>query len=201
MQTGLRRCSALSSLHAALLLQVILLAASCSPMKPKADWDSLLQSLPKKIEISSLPYYAQEENQCGPAALAMVLAYKRGKSVSPSQLKGLVYSPSRKGSLQLDLIGASRRMGYLAYKLDNTLQSIIREAAGDNPVIVLLNKGLSWFPIWHYAVVIGYDGFEKELILRSGLDEREVIPESVFANIWNRAGSWAIVVLDSGRTS
>jgi hypothetical protein len=33
----------------------------------------------------------------------------------------------------------------------------LREVAAGNPVLVLQNLSFAWAPVWHYAVVMGYD--------------------------------------------
>ena len=41
--------------------------------------------------------------------------------------------------------------------LKGGIHSVLPEIAAGNPVLVLQNAGWSWLPVWHYAVVIGYD--------------------------------------------
>ena len=71
-------------------------------------------------------------------------------------------------------------------------------AAGQAPV-VLLNLGLSIQPLWHYAVVVGYDLPAGEILLRSGTVRREVMPLSTFEHTWSRSSQWAFVVLPPDR--
>ena len=107
----------------------------------------------------------------------------------------MVFLPGKKGSLQSDLITAARRLYFLPYKLDGSVISIVREVAAGKPVIVLQNLGFSWFPRWHYALVVGYNSLSKEFILRSGTTARQVLGQTVFENTWARAKNWAIVIL------
>ncbi len=65
------------------------------------------------------------------------------------------------------MIGAARRHGRVAYVISSPEELLVEVAAG-NPVIVLQNLGLSWVPVWHYAVVIGYDGDADMVTLHSG---------------------------------
>ena len=62
------------------------------------------------VQLSSVPFYPQEAYQCGPAALAGVLG-AAGVAATPSSLAPQVYLPGRQGSLQLELMAASRRAG------------------------------------------------------------------------------------------
>jgi Flp pilus assembly protein TadD len=71
----------------------------------------------------------------------------------------------------------------------------LREVAAGHPVLVFQNLGFDAYPFWHYAVVIGYDLEQQELILRSGERKRLLRPFDVFERTWQRAGHWAVVVV------
>jgi hypothetical protein len=114
--------------------------------------------------------------------------------VTPDALQSQVYTPSRKGSLQIAMIGATRRRGGIAYPIRG-LNSIWPEIAAGHPVIVLQNLGLSWIPVWHYAVVIGYDFIEHTVILRSGISERKEMSFKTFEKTWARSEYWGLLVL------
>jgi tetratricopeptide (TPR) repeat protein len=62
-------------------------------------------------------------------------------------------------------------------------------------VIVLQNIGLSWIPVWHYAVVIGYDFQKNTVILRSGITERKEMSFYTFEKTWARSDFWGMIVL------
>ena len=138
----------------------------------------LPENVPAGVELDTVPFYPQDAYQCGPATLAMALTWS-GLTVTPDDLKDQVYTPSRKGSLQLAMVGATRRHGKIAYQI-NGPESIFQEIAAGHPVIILQNLGLSWLPVWHYAVVIGYDAPEQDVILRSGTTKRKVMSYYLF---------------------
>jgi tetratricopeptide (TPR) repeat protein len=71
--------------------------------------------------------------------------------------------------------------------------------AAGTPVIVLQNYGVGPFPVWHYAVVAGYDYPRGELMLRSGEKPRLVIPFGVFEYTWKDSGYWAMVAVPPER--
>lgn len=154
--------------------------------------------VPPRVELSGVPYYAQEDYQCGPAALAMALG-ANGFGVTPQALAGQVFLPGRQGSLQIEMLSGARRQGALAVEILGTLEALMRETAAGHPVVVLLNLGLSWAPTWHYAVVIGYDLDDESFLLRSGPMERQVMPFRTFELTWERAGKWAFVVVPPGQ--
>ena len=153
--------------------------------------------IPAKAMVENVPFYAQDELQCGPASLAMALNWS-GVDVKPSDLSPEVFTPGLKGSLQNSLIGSTRRHGRVAYPISGA-GPLMTEISAGHPVIVLVNLAFSWYPQWHYAVVIGYDQVEKEIILHSGLTEGEVISFWAFNNIWKRGDYWGLLVLPPHR--
>lgn len=152
---------------------------------------------PERVFLDTVPFQAQEEYQCGPAALGMLLDWS-GVEVAPALLTSQVYSPSLQGSLQPSIIAAARRHGRIAYPLSGSA-ALFTELAAGHPVLVLQNLGLSWFPRWHYAVAMGYDRGEELVFLHSGLEEASPLPARVFANTWARGGSWGLLVLPPER--
>ena len=159
----------------------------------RAPMPQLPEKTPLEFELSSVPFYPQDEYQCGPATLAMALTWS-GLPITPDELENQVYTPSRKGSLQLAMVGATRRHGKIAYEI-NDPETIFPEIAAGYPVIILQNLGLSWLPVWHYAVLIGYDVPAREIILRSGTTERKVMAYDLFQKTWERSNYWGLLVL------
>ncbi len=154
-------------------------------------------SAPARARIAGVPFFPQEELQCGPASLAMVLNWS-GIAVQPAELTPVLFSPGLGGSLQSALVGGARRHGRVAYPLSGP-PALLAEVAAGHPVIVLVNLGFFWYPKWHYAVVIGYDGEEEEVILHSGRTANERLSARLFGNVWQRSGYWALVVLPPER--
>ena len=154
--------------------------------------------LPSRAELTDVPFFAQEEYQCGPAALAMALN-AAGVSVTPDALVNQVYIPARKGSLQVEMLAATRRRGLIAYELEPQLIDVLREVAAGTPVIVLENYGFRIRPLWHYAVVVGYDLERGQTIRRSGTKQRQTMPFTVFEYVWKDEGHWAMVAVPPDR--
>jgi tetratricopeptide (TPR) repeat protein len=95
---------------------------------------------------------------------------------------------------------APRKFGRLAYVLSPNLDSILAEISAGRPVLVLHNYGVPLLPRWHYAVVIGYDSAKDEIILRSGVTERQVLSARAFMRAWDNGKRWAMVILRPGET-
>jgi hypothetical protein len=177
---------------AGLLIYILLLLFGCTSMQ-RTPMPQLPENVPDRVELETVPFYAQDAYQCGPATLAMALTWS-GLTVTPEELKDQVYTPSRKGSLQLDMVSAARRHGKITYQF-NDPAALFPEVAAGHPVIILQNLGLSWLPVWHYAVVIGYDGAQQDVILRSGTTNRKVMSYHVFEKTWARSNYWGLMVL------
>ena len=168
------------------------LLVGCAGFK-KSELPLLPENIPPGFELERVPFYPQSDYQCGPSTLAMALTYS-DLPITPEALQSQVYTPSRKGSLQMAMIGATRRQGRIAYPILG-MNSIWPEIAAGHPVVVLQNLGLSWIPVWHYAVVIGYDFIENTVILRSGTTERKVMSFFTFEKTWARSDYWGLIVL------
>src|ERR1043166_6350954 len=140
---------------------------------------------PQTAELAEVPFYPQQDYYCGPATLAMVLN-ALGVNITVDALAEQVYLPGRKGSLQVEMLAATRRQGLVAYRIEPQLDQLLAEVAAGNPVIVLENYGFSSYPVWHYSVVIGYDLKNFEVVRRSGLKERQVQPPPVFEHLWKK---------------
>ncbi|MBM4437831.1 MAG: PA2778 family cysteine peptidase [Actinobacteria bacterium] len=154
--------------------------------------------LPLRAEVGGVPYYAQEDFYCGPAALAMVATWAGGAPLTQAEAAALVYTPHKQGSFREDMVAAARRAGLRAVPVRD-LRSLLDELAAGHPVLVFQNLGLDWVPAWHYSVAIGYERDRRALQLRSGPFERLVTDMSVFEHTWRRGDYWALVVLPPGR--
>ena len=122
-----------------------------------------------------------------------------GMAATPDALKLEVYLPDRQGSLQVEMLAASRRHGAISYQLPPQLTDLLSVVAERTPVVILQNLGFNWYPVWHYAVVIGYDIDRKEITLRSGRERRQVMPIDAFEYTWKRGDYWAMVTLSPGK--
>jgi hypothetical protein len=148
-------------------------------------------------QLYGVPFFQQTEYECGPAALAAVLGAS-GVSITPAALSPQVYLPERQGSLQLELVAATRRAGRIPYVLDGVPQALLEEVAAGSPVLVLQNLRTRDFPVWHYAVLVGFDTAANRVYLNSAAQQGMAVGAPEFMRTWDWAGRWAMVALRPG---
>ena len=187
-----------TSAAAGVLFSAVLLLAGCASPQLAALIEQPPETLPPRVELSGVPFYPQQEYQCGPAALATALVHA-GVDTDPKALVAQVYLPAREGSLQVEMLAAARRHELVAYRLAPQLQDLLSEIAGGTPVIVLQNLGFDFAPRWHYAVAVGYDLARQEIVLHSGTTKHLVMPLTNFERTWARGGHWAMATLPPRR--
>lgn len=161
----------------------------------RAQWPN---GLGPRAEIEAVPFFPQQDYQCGPAALAMAMTFG-GSSVTPEDLVRKVYLPDRRGSLQIEMLAAPRAAGLVAWKLEPRLEDVLREVEAGLPIIVLQDYGTWPFRYWHYAVVVGFDRESGKVVLRSGEKQRLEIPLPVFEYTWKESDYWAMGVAPADR--
>ncbi|HKY91207.1 MAG TPA: PA2778 family cysteine peptidase [Nevskiaceae bacterium] len=166
---------------AALLLSACALAPSHPPLRASA------------VELADTPFFPQDIHQCGPAALATVLVAD-GVAATPEALTDEVYVPGRKGSFQAELVAAVRRHERVPVSVGAGLPALIAALDAGEPVLVLQNLGLGFWPRWHYAVVVGYEPQSDRFLLRSGTTRRETMRAQAFERTWRLGSYWAIAV-------
>ncbi|MCA1793575.1 MAG: PA2778 family cysteine peptidase [Desulfotignum sp.] len=148
------------------------------------------------VELTATPFFPQKKYQCGPAALAMLLGAS-GVAVRPDDLAPVTYLPDRQGSLQVEMMAACRQSGRIPFLIPRDISGLIAEIQSGRPVLVLQNFGFEWWPVYHYAVVIGMR-YPDRLVLRSGTRKRVEMATDRFNRTWERAGSWGMISLHPG---
>ena len=194
------RCAAAAAaLAAALLLggcaapqTAALMAPAATPAAAQAP------ALPRQASVSGVPFYGQDDYQCGPAALAMALG-AIGRQRTPGSLAAEVYLPARQGTLQAEMLALPRREGLLSIPMPTTIASLLRAVADGYAVVVFQNLGLSIMPVWHYAVIVGYDLDADRVFLHSGPEQAMPMAFETFERTWARGGYWAMVVTTPDR--
>lgn len=178
------------------LMLALLMLAGCAAT-PRLS-ESTEQSLPRQLLLDDVPFHAQRDYQCGPASLAMVLN-DSGVEVDVDTLIPQVFLPGRDGSVQPEMLAATRRHGRVPFRIDGSLDALLLEVAAGHPVVVMQNLSLPAWPMWHYAVAIGFDLERRELILHSGEAPRRAESFRRFDATWARSERWAFVALPPGK--
>jgi predicted double-glycine peptidase len=173
-------------LFAALLFATSLAGCAAAPQLPPGT---------PAVELTAVPFFPQTDYQCGPAALATVLAHA-GADVDADDLVREVFIEGLRGSLQPELLGATRRQGFIPYVIAPDAGALTAELASRRPVLVLQNLGVDRVPVWHYAVVVGVES--DAVILRSGTEQRRVETSARFLRSWQRGANWAFVAVAPG---
>lgn len=191
-----RRLRQASRLRFAGLCLLLLLLSGCATTPQLAE--TTQERLPERLLLGNIPFHGQRDYQCGPAALAMVLN-AQGVEVSVDELIPQVFLPSREGSVQPEMLATVRRHGRIPFVIEGNLDTLLTEIAAGQPVVVMQNLSLPAWPLWHYAVAIGFDMETDELILHSGETPRRIESYKRFDATWARSDRWAFVTLPPGK--
>ncbi|MDX1466401.1 MAG: PA2778 family cysteine peptidase [Halomonas sp.] len=201
MMACLDRHRASAPLQNARLAGVLALALMMLVMTGCASTPRLAEStqrhLPQQTLLENVPFHGQRDYQCGPASLAMVLNAS-GVPVTVDTLIPQVFLPGREGSVQPEMLGTVRRQGRIPFRIDGTLDALLTEIDAGHPVVVMQNLSLPAWPLWHYAVAIGFDRGEKTLTLHSGMEPERLESFKRFDATWARSDRWAFIALPPG---
>lgn len=168
--------------------------AGCATPQVSALVQQWPVDLPAQVQLTTVPFVAQEEYECGPAALAMVFQ-AAGLPITADLLVEQVYLPGRQGALQVEMLATTRRNGLLPYVLSPNLNAVLQEVAAGHPVVVFQNLSLPVYPVWHYAVVVGFDRERNVLVLHFGTTRNTEISLFAFERTWARGNYWAMLAL------
>lgn len=177
---------------------IIFLLSGC--VTPAVQTEFLLNDrgdLPSSYVIEDVAFVDQTIGFCGPATLTMAMG-AAGEKVQIEDLAKQVYTPGFHGSVQSDMISASRRQGMMAVPIHN-LSALLKEISAGHPVIVFENLGFAWAAQWHYALVLGYDLNRQEIIMHSGHQSYVRQDMKIFERSWMLGEYWGLVVLPAGQ--
>jgi len=139
--------------------------------------------------IQNVPFYPQEEFQCGPASLAGVLNHWN-INVSPEEIASEIYSKSARGTLNIDMGLYVERIGLKARQYRGSLEDIKTKIDSGYPLIVLVDEGFLIYQKNHFMVVIGYGG--EGILANSGREQGKFIPAKEFLKSWERTKFWTL---------
>lgn len=153
-----------------------------------------------KHQIVEVPFYPQEEYFCGPTTLSEVFNFY-GVIKTPEQIAPALFIPELQGSLQIEMVAAARQQGLLAYAESGNLTQLLSLVSENIPVIVLQNLSTSLYPMWHYAVVTGYDLDKQYVMLHSGTEKNRIAELKVFERTWQRGQYWMLAAVPADTSS
>lgn len=151
-------------------------------------------------QIAKVPFYPQQQYFCGPTTLAEVANFY-GQKVTPETIAPKTFIPDLEGTLQIEMTSATRQLGLVAYAERGSMLQLLALVADNIPVIVLQNNSVAWLPRWHYAVVIGYDLPNQQVILHSGITEAYRLDIATFERTWQRGNYWLLAMLPPHRAN
>ncbi len=142
-------------------------------------------------QVEGVPFFRQERHQCGPAALAGVLAYY-GQPLDMARILQETYTESIRGSLMPDLENYARKLGFRTESGQGTLQTIQERISAGRPVILLIDNGVWLAARPHYILAVGFN--EKGVIAHDGSHHSVLFGYEKFEKAWGKMGNPYLVI-------
>lgn len=184
-------------IHLLPALAALLIYSGCASKEP------LLSTEHDTSSSIKVPFVAPRSDLCGSTSIEMVSSYWQSVTsyaprLSQKELDSRTLIPAKGGTLQVELMATARANGLLAYTIPPTLDALLYELEQQHPVIVLLNRSYSWYPLWHYAPVTGYSKKDQTILMHFSNRPNEAINIATFKRLWERSGNWGVVLLPPG---
>lgn len=169
-------------------LCVLLLSAGCARTARVPDG---------AVTVIQVPFFAQEEFQCGPAALATVIDYWHtktgsGKNLTPEEIASDIYSPSARGVLGMDMERYARKQGFRVEHVAGSIDKLKENIDAGIPSIVLVDYGILVYQRNHFMVVKGY--LSDGVLVNSGREEGKFIGNQELLSVWKKTAYWMLLV-------
>ncbi len=170
---------------------LLLLFAGCA----QKNYDFISKN-PNIKESKKIPLtlFKQSDYHCGPSAIATILS-NQNVEYSYDDIVHKTFTPQLKGTLQSEMKAVLRSYGVIPYEIKGGIGALLTEVSNDAPAIVLLNLGLKTLPVWHYAVITGFDKKEQKIYLSSPEGKETWMYFDEFESFFDRSGGWAIAAL------
>ena len=147
----------------------------------------------KGVYIEQVPFYPQETQMCGPAALASVIGYW-SRDFDSEEGVGDIYKAKLKGTLPTDMLLFARGKGFEATYYKGSIGDLKEKLSKNIPLILFLNLGFDVYPIGHYIVAVGYNDISEVIIAYSGLDKDMVIKYADLESQWKKTNFSTLLV-------
>ncbi|MBP3999121.1 MULTISPECIES: peptidase C39 family protein [Pseudomonas] len=151
-----------------------------------------VKRLPERVELSGT-FYRGEAYQSGPQVLASLLS-QQGIVITPGLLEKPLHLPGAEDKLQQNLQNLAREYGMVVYPLDSNLPALLAQVAAGYPVMVRFSEGSAFWAEPRYAILSGYDRLKQKVLLRAGMNRRELMSFSSFESALEKSGGWAVLI-------
>lgn len=151
-----------------------------------------VKRLPERVELSGT-FYRGEAYQSGPQVLASLLS-QQGIVITPGLLEKPLHLPGAEDKLQQNLQDLAREYGMVVYPLDSNLPALLTQVAAGYPVMVRFSEGSAFWAEPRYAILSGYDHLKQKVLLRAGMNRRELMSFSSFEAALEKSGGWAVLI-------
>ncbi|SDT29307.1 cysteine peptidase family C39 domain-containing protein [Pseudomonas granadensis] len=151
-----------------------------------------VKRLPERVELSGT-FYRGEAYQSGPQVLASLLS-QQGIVITPGLLEKPLQLPGAEDKLQRNIENLAREYGMLVYPLDSNLPALLTQVAAGYPVMVRFSEGSAFWAEPRYAILSGYDRNKQNVLLRAGMNRRQLMGFSAFESALEKSGGWAILI-------
>ncbi len=173
----------------------------CTTTAPYADDGRPAGGIAGEYFIANVPFYPQDDYQCGPASLAALLDF-HGDPVPPGEIASSIFREqgSDSGTLFLDMVLYARSLGYQAqWKNAGHVTQMLSYLEADVPIIVMVDMGLGPARQLHFMVATGFDA--AGLRVHSGREPDKHLPWRTFLKQWGRTRSLFLVITPHTGTS
>lgn len=141
--------------------------------------------------LKNVPFYPQQEYQCGPSSLAGVMNY-HGLNITPEKIADDIFSKSAKGTLGLDMVIYAKNKGVRAMQYAGSLDDLKANINSGYPLIVLVDYGFLFYQHNHFMVIIGYNDYG--ILVNSGSADKQFIDTESFVKTWEKTNYWTLLI-------
>lgn len=161
-------------------------------------WTQQAAALKPEMTSLDVPFFKQEQYNCGPAALACVYNFF-GIKQNPEDISKRIYNRKQKGSLNLKLLIDAREQGLEATMYSGSFERIKQAIDNQIPLILMLSGsagsikpltglGSNEHPM-HYVVVVGYEGDEvSTVVTHDGYQPYKRYKREILEQEWSATG-------------
>jgi ABC-type bacteriocin/lantibiotic exporter with double-glycine peptidase domain len=172
-------------------LLALTLLAGCGLLTGCAKLPSGFAPPPGQGRVENVPFHAQEDLQCGPASLAMVLNHL-GDPVTPEEISRALFRKDLRGVVSLDLALYPRGRGFATRFFRGSERDVVVAVDAGQPLLVMVDQGFGGIRVLHYMVVTGYDA--HGVLVNSGRSQGLRLGWGEFLSAWDGADRWALRV-------